>query len=536
MYNLMIVDDELLMRIGIRNMIQWEEHGFRIVGEAANGKEGLEVALAASPDLIITDIKMPVMDGLQFIREVSKQRKKCQFIVLSNLDELQYVKEALKLHVADYLIKSELTSAALMELLASIREQLQLESGQPASADHPYDDSSSISHKKAEFFKDLISGFMTESEADARAEDLHIRVKPADLIALTLKVNHFEAIKRKYVEKDEKLLRFSILNILEEIIPSKWEKEIVVLSSSEYLIVVNKLEGSSSARPDIEKLCAKIIASLKDFTNLSVSVGASAPASGFSSVKSAYKQAEQALGARFFASGPATFFYDDKAEEPPRKAANPKISSEEEQLFFAMLSSADKEQAGRFFAGLRSKLEQQRLDESSIRLFYILLLEKMNAYLSLAGKRPLSSFNGLSPYENVLKGDSWEDVHHGLLDYVSCCFDQEGRVVEESTYTGMAVDLIHTYFAEAISLQSVASQINVSPSYLSRIFKQEKGVNFVSYLTEVRLEKAKIYLRSGKLKVYAVAEMVGYPNYTYFSKIFKKHVGVTPEEYREQIH
>lgn len=71
---------------------------------------------------------------------------------------------------------------------------------------------------------------------------------------------------------------------------------------------------------------------------------------------------------------------------------------------------------------------------------------------------------------------------------------------------------------------------------MSRIFKQEKGVNFVSYLTEVRLEKAKIYLRSGKLKVYAVAEMVGYPNYTYFSKIFKKHVGVTPEEYREQIH
>ncbi|MHA6530129.1 response regulator [Paenibacillus sp. BAC0078] len=534
MYKLMIVDDELLMRVGIRSMMDWEEYGFQVVGEAANGKDGLEIALTTSPDLIITDIKMPVMDGLQFIRETSSALKTCKYVILSNFDELHYVKEALKLGATDYLIKSEITPASLAELLISIRQKLQAElEHQGGLFKMPYDYSLSLSHLKENFFKDLISGFISEKAAGTKADELQIRVKSAELVVLIMKVNHFEAVKKKYVEKDEKLLRFSILNIMEEVIPSKWDKEIVIGNSSEYLVFVNTLPGSSSVRSDIERLCSKILASVKDFMNLTLTVGVSTVVPGFKFLKAAYKEAELALSNRFFTGTHNVLFYEDAAKEPVREAIESRISLEEEYDFVTMWASKDEKQAERFLVRVRSELEALRADENSIREKYILIMEKMHAQLSLAVKRPHPSSTQHSPYETVLRGECWENVHESMLEYIAYCFDADARFKRESTYTELAVDIINKYYGEDISLQSVANQINVNPSYLSRIFKQERGENFISYLTHVRIEQAKVYLKGGTLRVYEIADRVGYHNYTYFSQIFKKIVGVTPEEYRE---
>ncbi|MBT2293213.1 response regulator [Paenibacillus albidus] len=533
MYKLMIVDDELLMRVGIRSMIEWEEYGFQIVGEAGNGKDGLDIAIATSPDLIITDIKMPVMDGLQFIRETSNELKNCKYVILSNFDEFHYVKEALRLGATDYLIKSEITPASLSELLISVREKLQAEfENKDRLNKMPYDYSLSLSHLKENFFKDLISGFINEKDANTKANELHIRVKSSELVVLILKLNHFETLKKKYVEKDEKLLRFSILNILEEVIPSKWDKEIVIGNSSEYLVIVNTLPESTSVRTEIERLCSKMLASLKDFMNLTLSVGASTLVPGFKHLKTAYKEATQALSYHFFTDNRNVLFYEDIAKEPVREAVESLITLEEEQEFVTMWSSKDENQSGEFLAGFRSKLEGLRADEHSIRMKYIWLMEKINTQLTRPGKGEGFSFVGHSFYETALNGDNWVGIHQSMLEYIAYCFDVDSRFMRESTYSELAVDIINKYYAEDISLQSVANQINVNPSYLSRIFKQEKGENFISYLTQVRIDKAKVYLKGGKLKVYEIADKVGYHNYTYFSKIFKKNVGVTPEEYR----
>lgn len=124
MYKLMIVEDELLMRVGIRSMLNWEEYNFYVAGEAGNGKEALELALEVTPDLIITDIKMPIMDGLELIQEASCLLKSCKYVILSNFDEFHYAKEALKLGAVDYLIKSEITETSLVDLLSTIEEKL----------------------------------------------------------------------------------------------------------------------------------------------------------------------------------------------------------------------------------------------------------------------------------------------------------------------------------------------------------------------------------------------------------------------------
>lgn len=535
MYKLMIVEDELLMRVGIRSMLNWEEYNFYVAGEAGNGKEALELALEVTPDLIITDIKMPIMDGLELIQEASCLLKTCKYVILSNFDEFHYAKEALKLGAVDYLIKSEITETSLVDLLTTIEEKLKRERGTQTNVPFmTHDHSKSLRHLKDSFFQDIVSGFIHEKDMVSKAEEMHLRIRSDKLVVMQFVVNYYEEAKRKYVEKGEKLLRFSVLNIMEEIIPSKWEKEIFVESSSEYWVIVNVLPGSESVQADLNKLCNKLLSSIKDFMNLSLSAGVSTIVSGFHGIRKACQEAEFALRQSFFKGSNQILYYADVIQAPARREVNGTLSPEQERNFLKLWVSKDNQKAEEFLEASRSDLEVQQADESSIRKQYVMVMETIHSHLSRATERGKPSFTERSPYEIVLKGEYWEDIHQDMLAHIAYCFKTDSLIMQERSYTDLAIELMDKYYAEDISLQSIASQISVNPSYLSRLFKQEKGENFITYLTRVRIEHAKTYLLSRELRVYEIADKVGYHNYTYFSKIFKKSVGLTPEEYRER--
>lgn len=532
MLKLLIVDDELLMRIGLRSMIDWEIHGFKVIGEASNGKEALEMAVGMEPDVIITDIKMPIMDGLSLIREASKKVRGCQFIILSNFDDFQYVKEALRLGAKDYLIKTEIREDTLAELLARLKEGSGASGGwesMPAAAEVI---SQSLSLLKENLFKEWISGFWNEREWLARVKPLGIRLKSADLAALKLVIDQFEAVKAKYVEKDEKLLRFSIANIIEEIVPSRWNHELIVDNSAEYLLLLNVSSGGEAEiRADIEKLGRQISGAMKAYMNLSFSLGCSTVAPGYAYLKLVSQEADIAASRRFYEGSGGFVFFSDVAREPARDrddgALNAQLSLE---LRMAVESRNGMRWRG-FLDRVRKRMQEGRMSEKAIRDMYVQIMEQVNAHLQHESGI-LSQPSMRSPYEILLKAETWDELDAWTYDYVNACFQADAQ--PSVTYVDKAMDLIMQYYAEDISLQSVAGQINVNPSYLSRIFKQETGENFIGTLTKVRIERAKHLLESKTYKVFEVADRVGYHNYTYFSKIFKKVVGVSPEEYRSR--
>ncbi|MFC6335211.1 helix-turn-helix domain-containing protein [Paenibacillus septentrionalis] len=540
MHKLMIVDDELLMRIGIRSMINWEVYGFQIVAESTNGKEALEVAKSMKPDLIITDIKMPVMDGLQFIREASKALAYCKYVIVSNFDEFGYVKEALRLGAIDYLIKSEITPETLIELLTTFSSKSEVHHGALYPSIIKADLSQSLTHLKESFFKDLISGLLDEKDAISKSQQLQIAVESQPLVVMKLRIDQFTVVRRKYVEKDEKLLRFSVVNILEEIIPRKWNKEIVVESSSEYLIIANlPLETEDIIETDIRKLCNNIQRTIKDFMNMSISIGISSFVESFRNVRMAYHEADQALRYRFFlGSGHILFYHDVKGDMSFLKdfdegskgeihnqtdAANQLHVVNEMNLSFA----CDSNKLTAYFDSFRMDLNHRQANEKMIREAYIRLTESISTCMPANYQKTVAL-----PYEALFTAETWDEVHQIVFDYAEKCLLSDCKNPEQRSYTEMAVEFINRYYSENISLQSVANQINVNPSYLSRLFKQEMGENFVAYVTRVRIERAKSFLENSHYKIYEIADKVGYHNYTYFSKIFKKVVGVSPEEYR----
>lgn len=531
MFKLMIVDDELLMRVGIRSMVDWETHGFTIAGEASNGEEALELALEVEPDLIMTDIKMPKMDGLQLIRAASKQLRACKYVILSYFNEFQFAQEALRLGAIDYLIKNEITSSGLIQLLKVVHRKLMEDKVYISNNDHVPHATESLSHLKENLFKDIISGLLDDEEAVSKAEQLRVRLRSDSLQVVKLRIDNFKTVRKKYVEKDERLLRFSVMNMLEEMIPNKWNREVVIESSSDYLLIINTLQDEGRCgREKIVKLCETIQQAMKDFMNLSLSIGISTVVQNLKCLRNAYREAELALQSRFFAGAGHIFVYKQSERKDRSQTAGAMLHDHWEEMLRKALHSHKEEKFIDLLHDIRRQLTAQNAGERQIRETYIWLTEIISTELSyLCGLR-LPEEDKL-PYEAVLSAETWDEIHSILIHYVRRCFTRSHQMPVKS-YADLAADFIKRYYAEEITLMSVANQINVNPSYLSRLFKQEKGENFVSYLTRVRMERAKSFLESGKYKVSEVADRVGYHNYPYFSKIFKKIVGMSPEEYR----
>ncbi|MEK5466310.1 response regulator [Paenibacillus sp. FSL R7-0210] len=527
MLGVLIVDDELLMRIGLKSIIQWEDEGFTILGEAANGREALELAGTHRPDLIITDIKMPVMDGLELIREARRLDIGGQFVILSCLEEFQYAQEALRLGAADYLIKSDMKPHELVHVLETVKKRAVRLSAGSSSVMPPGSYKESIGYLKETLFKELISGFKAAGDVQVNRESLRIRLADEPMVLLKLRINHFEQHRRKYVEQDEKLLRYSVTNILEEILPRKRAKEIIVMNSAEYVLLLDLGPEGRIVRAEIERAAAKIQAAMKDFLKLTLSIGVSGPAPGFGGLKQAYQEADMALDELFFASGSGLSFYD-KARSRQRRG---------ERLFidkpcmrkFRQDTESGSEGALAFLNSLKDTMLLEGCTKQAARSTYIRML---GAILSCFPALPEPNEAGLTVYESILHEESLEGLHQTVSGYLEQCRAQMSEGESSRSYAEQASELIMQLYAEDISLQSVADRINVNASYLSRVFKQETGENFVSFLTRLRMEKAKSLLRDRNIKVYEVAERVGYPNTAYFSKLFKKLSGMSPEEYR----
>ncbi|MUT68262.1 response regulator [Paenibacillus sp. NEAU-GSW1] len=541
MLNVIIVDDELLMRIGLKSMINWEEHGFYMIGEAANGKEALELALQHSPDLIITDIKMPVMDGLELIRQASQHFSNCQYVILSCLDEFQYAKEALRLGAVDYLIKSDMKQQQLLDVLSMVKkknERLLHNSGGEVFKQHYKE---GIGYLKESLFKELFSGFRNEEEIVSRSKALGISLVQGSMVLIKLRIDRFERIRQKYVEQDEKLLRYAVINMMEELIPRKWRREVIVESSSEYLLIMNmpEMEGEPENRSllgyeevmpkdRLDRLFASISGAMKDYLNISLSIGISGVASGYNGLRKAYQEADMALRLLFFEREGNAIYFEDGTKRLRNNDSF--VLSREEESRFRRLVEEDEAGAQAYLEQLWKKADAEGVTENEVRKLYFRLLTLMN---SCFPSIPETGARGYTPYELLLQEERLYGLHELLIHYLQQCLTHNQSTDDRNqSYAEQASEIIMNHYAEDLSLQSVANQINVNPSYLSRIFKQETGSNFVSFLTRVRMDRAQHFLKGKNMKVYEVAEMVGYPNTAYFSKLFKKVTGATPEEYR----
>ena len=522
-----LVEDESIVREGLRDMIQWEQYGMTFAGEAPDGEVALPMLRRIRPDILITDIKMPFMDGLALSRLVNRELPDTRIIILSGYDDFEYAQQAIELHVDQYLLKP-ITRANMIKALEQTRKRIEEEQNQKEYLQtftreaRKYED-----YSRRAFFEKLVSGVLRVQEIYEEAEKLEIELD-AECYNIVLFSVHGQGNMTDYSEEqsrtEEKLLQYFLR------IPD------LLLFRSSLLSHAILIKGSPKDVAALTQQCADAIGRYYGGTEQPVDwyVAVGSPVSRLSGLHQCYMDVSHALAFRHLM--PRQHVLTTDLLKRNRNTGENYSAVDSGRLEPAVIT-------GFIQKGLAEETEDfvteffddlgDAVDSMMFR-HYLILSARINA-ISAIHSMELSSetlLQRLPPTEIDLSGEELRAYFRDVLLTAIRLRDEETQKQSGSLVASALQYIDRHYTDENISLYTVAKAINVSTNYLSAIFSQSVGQSFVEYLTQKRMTRAKQYLRQSNRRAGEIAAEVGYKDPRYFSFVFKKTQGCTPREYR----
>ncbi|WP_336786116.1 response regulator [Paenibacillus sp. MMO-177] len=510
MKKVMIVDDEILIRENIRSCVDWTKEGFIYCGDAPDGEIALPLIEEQQPDILITDIKMPFMDGLELTAIVRKQLPHIKVIIMSGHDEFRYAQNAIRLGVEDYCLKP-VSAAELIELLrkvsAKIDEEQKKIKGQGVT--------------KERLLADLCGGLMGTPEAIETAKELNLTLASRFYAAAILDVRTADS-----AGNDQQLLT-SVRNELDR----RLEQAIECLSfyrSKTELVYIFKSNSAESLTEFLHTFNTYTRSQLEQQLGCEIYAGMGSQQERIQGIHISYLEAEEDKYISRLARLNQASLHD--IHEPMDIVIN-----RNRFLEFAKIGIPSERDA--FVREFAAPLKSLPFKSSySFYLFNDLTLEALRCAKQTfrTGEDPGCSAPRLQ--QEIKKIASWEDCCsylNSLLQELwlwrSESSDKYGDVIKQ-----VKEYLQAQYNNEQLSLKMMAAHVRVSPSHLSKVFSQETGQTLTEYLTQIRIGKAMELLKTTRSKSFEIAFEVGYNDPHYFSNLFKKMTGMTPKEYRNQ--
>ncbi|GGH10492.1 response regulator transcription factor [Paenibacillus segetis] len=531
MIKVLIVDDEMISRIGIKSLIPWKEQGFTVVGEAENGKKALELILELRPDIVITDIKMPVMSGLNLIKKTQAELVQGQpaFIVLSSYDDFDYVKEALVLGAKDYFLKLELTPEKLLETLNRVSQLVSIEREQQNNNKKPYVEQLSANDYeiiKSNFLQEIIHGRSNrEEDIDNKLIALEMRL-PKERIQCGVILLHGMDVYQKYNDHDIHLFQFAVENIVSEIVSDYHFAHAVFTQAKEITVIFAHAEMDQMDKNMLELMNA-IMKALQVYLNIRGLMGISKIREGYLSIKTSYSEALEDANHVIVQKGIRN--YELGSEEPVSDM------SDYIKQFELTLHVSEMDKMSECLVHLVEKIKHTSdISKNVLKSLCSTLLLSVHTYLNeYASSIKLEEAWGSDPYRSLEHLNTNYDfitwIEH-LEKTMVAIFNSLG---ESRKLIHQAKQYIHKHYVSNVSLEAIADELNISPNYLSYLFRKETKESVVEYLTKYRINKAKDLLRTTHYKIYEVGQMVGYDSEQYFSRVFKKIVGMPPLKFKQ---
>ncbi|WP_274365042.1 response regulator transcription factor [Paenibacillus thermotolerans] len=513
MLRVMIVDDEPVIRFGIKASVDWEKEGCRVTGDFANGAEALEAMKAEPADILITDIKMPVMDGLALTRAALKLNPRIKVILVSSYNDFEYVREGLKLGVVDYILKPTLEPEDLVQLVRKCAEMLheneRLETrllGVLAGG----------MERERRAYENNLKRFLVD-----RSEELPEHGIPAwlesDYAAVYAALNRVRALEEAYGFLHKSIVLESLVDVFYRRFPQGIAFQ---TAEVELFFLIPKLSGGELEREmqALQQLMAKEAGTGITF---GLAIGA-----GSGTVKERFQQSQEACR-RYFFEHEGIYRY----REPSDRSAAGKAEC---NLPGMLLESPD-----RTDERLNHIVETWKSCWSAGGKRPAELKEQACRVLSLLFKQSADPYALVEGFDRLYKAETLEELCALLMEQIAELRRQSLErtdSIHAHNPAAKALEYIRRHYLESITLQQVADVVHVSKNYFSILFKKTTGHNFIDYVIELRIQKAKELLSGTDLKIYEVAEQSGFNDVKYFSKLFKKITGYSPMDYRELQH
>lgn len=526
---ILIADDDLLIRNGLRSIMNRRCPEHIVVGEASDGASAFDLVCELQPDLLITDMKMPKMDGIQLIKKLRQsQKENVQIIVLSGYDDYEYIRQSMKNKAEDYLLKP-VDEEELVSLIQKIGRELE-SLAQMKDTVRPQTDVAV--QKKEKALHNLVEGVSDDTRGLGLKDFFTgvVGLYSIDFVPQAALQNHLEfeiMVLRNELSKQ----------MIQEYFASSEDLRVIVAEFHGDLVVFLYAERFvKDFLKRVRKEFSVIRRLLSDYSNLTVSSGVGPPLEHPGQIRENYQLAQEALYYRFYWGNGLYFYGEHKWSQKPafNSARYKELCTELIDDITLCRTVEAKQHLQQLFACLREPcFHPFRFCEYLIELIHLI-------YDSVGEFRELCV--DYSANQDVLKSvvekyTISQDLEKAFTDTVLECIRELelNRFNRNIQYIEMSKKYIRDHYMEQISLKDVAQFVHLNHSYLSELFKSKTGKNFIDYLTEVRINEAKKLLSDPTNKIYQISESVGYMDSASFTRAFKKQTGIAPVEYRKII-
>jgi two-component system response regulator YesN len=535
MVRVLVVDDEKEIRNGLVTQLPWAEWGVDEVLDSDDGDTALELAMRCRPDLIITDIRMPRMSGLQLIEELARNRYDCGFIVISGFDDFHYAKEALKLGVSDYLLKpiskDELSKAVAVSLQRR-RDQNTLEENRNI-IQQGYE--LAIPRMREEILRELIERPCRESQF-MRIEHKLKQLKLDWLFGVQLRmiifgIDSLKALTGNEFSNDKERLLMTVGNILEHFFGEQQLGRYVLFRSKEddWIALFENAEDDLAGLLDAlsEEACERIRGQM----NIRIHRGI---ADGQGSIQQVFDLHRRAAESMVYLKVHGSAEGDREEESDSHDGLELQLANSKELVEILKYGTEqDIRQAMHSYPRLVKFWQVNHSKDLQQRTFEWLLDIFRTAQKTTGWKETSWEKHPITLWEHLEAFDTLESLQEQVsVQLLLAAESMKGQSDPRSQIVHEAQRIILRCYQDNLTLHSVAEQVHVTPVWLSKLFKKETDMNFLEYLTDIRMIKAAELLADLNHKVYQVSYMIGYQDPVHFAKLFKRKYGCTPQEFR----
>jgi two-component system response regulator YesN len=529
MIKLLIADDEEEIRSGIRDIIDWKANGLCICGEAENGLEVLKEIQQNAPDILLLDIRMPEMDGLQ-VMENLPPGSKVKIIILSGYDNFSYAQKALKLGASDYILKpchKDMILQTVLRVKASIeneqQNELRLEQLQNQF-------NQSIPLLKEKYFIKLLNGeYDDQSVISENLELFKANIQMRQIAVALINIDYPYHFYEQFSIKDAELMKFAIRNICTKTLGPNFSHETIEYNG-DIIVLMNLLpEQKGQCTPLFEQIKNQI----KFDLGFSVSIAIGDVKEDIQKIHISYIEALKSIEAKFFLGTDTVIQYQDIHSTSIENSIYP-IQEEKMVLkCIAQVNIAELDTAmERFFIAIGSgKASKPYITRYCLALY-------LSIYHFCIEKELPNNENAdpiFPKLDSIMKLETVHEIKETLIESAKWVMSRINQKKCTNKTIETAIRYIDDNYSQDISLENISQHVYLSPSYFSLLFKQVTGINFIDYLNKIRIEKACELLKDIRYKTYEIAYKTGFHDEKYFSFIFKKITGMSPSQFRSNL-
>ncbi|MWC30973.1 response regulator [Paenibacillus sp. MMS18-CY102] len=543
MYRVLLVDDEIDVREGLVQEIDWEANGFTIVGTAENGKEAMEMADRLALDVVITDISMPFTNGLQLAEWLRAHHPLIKIVILTGYDEFDYARQAIRLSVDEYLLKP-FSSESFREVLLKIRDRIETEVAEREDIRQLQEHyRTSLPVLRETFLATLLTRKLPRSKIEERMNHYGLQLLGSRYAAAVIALHPLDD---KATEQsghslrqsgDLDLMLHAMLNIARELVDLNGIGTAFIHQDSIAVLAIDAHAGDKEGwLVNVQETLGNILKSIVHFLKLPVTIGVGSVVTDIADVKYSYGDALLALDYRLVLGSERVIYIHDVEGRGYEKL---RFDELKEQALIRSLKLGTAEELEEAVEAVFSELLESKYAYSDMQVY---LLEVVTAVLRTAKDADVDLDGlfgaGFQMHAEIFKfsglpeAKRWfHDLCQRLMKHIASKRQHTYKDIVEK-----AIQYTKEHYVDPdMSIQVLCAYLHISTGYFSGLFKKEVKMTFVQYLMHTRMEAAKEMLRTTELKAFEVSERVGISDANYFSFCFKKQVGISPKEYRSRI-